>query len=80
MRDVNSSQLAKVGWDKAGLHVIFGGGGAVYLYKNCPHDIYTEILLADSPGGVFNAKVRGQFKHEKREIDGPTDATAPELG
>lgn len=79
MRDVESSQISKIGWAKDTLHVIFKGGGAIYLYADCPHETFTEILLADSPGAVFNAKVRGVLKHSKREIELAAGATAPEL-
>lgn len=70
MHDVESSQLAKIGWAKdRGLVVIFTGGNHAYHYADAPRDLFDELLAAESVGKAFNSKVKGVYAHTKHEIE-----------
>ena len=77
MHAVESSQIAKIGWEKETLFVIFTGGGAEYRYADVPEDVFTRLMSKDeahSPGRVFNELVKGQYSHTKHEITPPPDS------
>lgn len=62
MKEVKSSNLEAVGHQGTRLFVRFKGGG-IYSYAGVPPEVYHELAAAESPGSVFRAKVRGQYKH-----------------
>lgn len=68
MKEVTSSQLAKIGWAKGVLHVIFTGANAEYRYRDVPRDIFEELVASESIGRAFNFKIKGQYAHTKHEI------------
>lgn len=70
MHDVDSTQLAKIGWAKdKGLVVIFQGGNHVYHYPKAPQSVFEDLLASDSVGSTFNRLVKGKFPHTKHDID-----------
>ncbi|MBZ5672501.1 MAG: KTSC domain-containing protein [Acidobacteriia bacterium] len=60
---VQSSLLASVAHDhdQAVLQLEFRGG-AVYHYFHVPHQIYQDLLQADSQGAYFNRHIRSVFR------------------
>lgn len=61
-RVIRSSSIVSVGYDEAikTLEVEFRQG-EVYAYTEVPRETYEELVIADSPGDVFNASVRDTF-------------------
>lgn len=57
--NVSSSAIDVVEYDLAskGLTITFNSG-SVYLYPNCPEEIYTELVNASSVGRYFVFNIR----------------------
>lgn len=39
--------------------------GSVYEYENVPHDLFEQLVKADSVGSFFNINVKSKFKFRK---------------
>ena len=63
---VDSSAFACMAYrtDARQLYVRFHSG-SIYRYFDCPVDLYDEFLAADSKGGFFSRRIRGQFRYEE---------------
>lgn len=51
--------------------------GVIWVYSDVPADLAARLAIADSPGRLFAAEVKGRFKAEKateptRQSSGPT--------
>lgn len=57
MHRVNSSQIAEIGWESGTLFVSFHSGGT-YSYQNVPEELFTKMLIAPSPSGIFNGVIK----------------------
>lgn len=69
MIDVESTQLAKIGWGKETLHVVFVGGNAEFRYTDVPEHLFEEMKASESIGRFFNSKIKGRFVHTKHEFE-----------
>jgi len=67
MQNVDSSSLAKVGYDPdySVLKVQFKNSGEFYIYFDVPQSTYAELLNAESIGSYFYYNVRTSFEYEK---------------
>jgi len=61
---VTSSVIALVRYDAAAatLDVTFQSG-KVYRYQDVPPAIYDELMIAESKGQFFNARIRDRFAY-----------------
>lgn len=66
-QDVESSNIAKVGYDGESLYLLFNSGIA-YRYQNVPQTIYNALISAESVGSFFHKAIRNVFRHEKLEV------------
>ncbi len=67
MTQVQSSNIAAVGWEDEVLEVTFIKGGK-YRYNGVPEEIYKLLLNADSVGKAFHRYIRPkqhEYKYEK---------------
>ena len=64
MKRVDSTNLARVGYESGTLQIEFKKG-EVYQYFNVPENIYNGLMLAGSHGEYFNENIRGKFKYQK---------------
>ena len=66
---VESSNVDKVGYDeeKQELHILFKTGG-LYIYEAAPKSIHSELMAADSIGGMVH-KLLVKTKHKFRKAD-----------
>ena len=60
---VQSSALARVSYDEATrtLYATFRESGRTYAYQNVPREIYNSLMVADSPGQLFQCLYSGPF-------------------
>lgn len=71
MTPVNSSQIAKVGYDElhADLYVEFqpkkDGTSSTYVYRSVPKQMHRDLMDAPSLGVFFNANIKPNFQFEK---------------
>lgn len=68
MVQVESSNVAAVGYDNGALFVEFHGSGT-YRYDKVPRELYDEFLAAESAGRFFAANVRGKFGHKPVPVE-----------
>ncbi|MDR0605293.1 MAG: KTSC domain-containing protein [Bacteroidales bacterium] len=63
---VESSNLASIGYDSENeiLEVEFNHGG-IYQYFDVPHDVYEELMNAESHGKYFSANIRNDYEYQK---------------
>ena len=61
---VQSSNLARVGWEDGNLYVQFNSGQC-WRYLGVPIEGYQELVAAPSVGKHFLRNVRGQYPDEK---------------
>lgn len=54
---VNSSNVAKIGYDNTTLEVHFHSG-SVYHYHNVSKALFNEFLLAKSKGKFLNSRIK----------------------
>ena len=67
-QDVESSNIKSVGHSGArNVLVVEFLNGSIYLYKNVPVEVYTDMLEATSKGRYFNKHVKGTFECTKVE-------------
>jgi len=66
MNYVDSSNIESIGYDNENqdLHVHFVNGG-IYVYHQVPHNIFDEIMNADSKGSYLNREVKGIYEFSK---------------
>ena len=67
LRNVDSSALSRVGYDKRE-HVLvaeFKDSGAIYAYYEVPESVYNELLDAESIGNYFYYNVRTSYTYER---------------
>jgi hypothetical protein len=59
---VTSTDLCSVGYDPVTrtLEIEFASGG-VYQYSDVPPEVFEELLVADSPGRYFHARIRARY-------------------
>lgn len=63
---VQSSNLAGVGYDPhlCALEIEFHSG-AIYRYRDVPHDIFDGLMKAKSKGQFFVRKIRGRYSFQR---------------
>lgn len=67
MIDVESSNLAKVGYnrDEERLVVVFKKSGDVYEYYDVPEYVYEELMNVDSHGVYFGKNIRTSYRYSR---------------
>lgn len=67
LKSVTSSNLESVGHDPVSntLAVKFKGRDEVHHFANVPADLVAEMHAAESIGGFFAKRIRGQYEHTK---------------
>jgi hypothetical protein len=68
LTEVESSNIAAVGYKDGFLHVRFQNG-ATYEYENVPDDVATALFEAESVGRFFNGAIRGQYQAVKLPVE-----------
>ena len=63
LNEVVSSNIRKVGYEDNNLIVEYISGKQ-YKYENVPHELYEDLLKADSKGRFMNEFIKGKFKYE----------------
>lgn len=64
-REVESSNITRVGWDSAkNLYVVFHGGG-MYLYKGVSRQRAVALAYAESVGRYLNRTIKPHYKATK---------------
>lgn len=65
---VESSSIAAVGYSQTQrqLEIEFKNG-SIYAYFDVPHEMYKDLIAANSVGGHFNAHVRPLFGYTRLE-------------
>ena len=63
-KDVVSSNVKRIGYEKSKLYVQFKSG-ATYFYKGVPEKLYKEMLNADSKGKYLNSQIKGKYEYQK---------------
>ena len=64
---VKSATFAAVAYDgHRDLLQLHFRDGTIYQYFGVPAQTHQELLAADSKGGYFNRRIRGQFPHAAR--------------
>lgn len=63
-KDVQSSNIRKVGYDEGDLIVEYLSG-TKYRYKKVPRKIYEAMLESDSKGRFMNNSIKGKYEYEK---------------
>ena len=63
---VESSNLASIGYDSENeiLEIEFNHGG-IYQYFDVPHDVYEELMNAESHGKYFSANIRNDYEYQR---------------
>jgi len=64
LREVNSSNISKIGYENDTLLVEYKSG-TQYRYKNVPTTLYEEFLKAESKGRFMNSNVKGKYEYER---------------
>jgi len=64
--EVESSNVAKVGYDKAEkeLHVEFKNG-SLYRYILVPKTVHEDMMKAESVGKFLNTNIKGNYSYER---------------
>jgi hypothetical protein len=57
LKQVESSNIDKVGYDEKTLFILFKNGG-LYKYIDVPSDIYDGLVVAESVGKYLNTEVK----------------------
>jgi hypothetical protein len=65
---VLSSNIDRIGYSDTTLYVSFKSGG-IYSYADVPHDLFLELLAAESIGRFFHARIKGQYAFQKLDTD-----------
>lgn len=68
LHPVDSSLIAAVGYDELlkDLAVQFKRGGeTIYLYEEVPPEVYREMMVSDSIGRFFLAKIKHVYRFKK---------------
>jgi hypothetical protein len=61
MVPVNSSNIARVGYEGGTLYIEFHTG-AVYQYFDVPENIHQDLMNASSQGQYFASYIKGRFR------------------
>ena len=66
MREVQSSTLAKIGYDaNLKLLAVEFTNGSRYVYNNVPAEVYAELMSSHSLGKYFGANIREAYKYTR---------------
>lgn len=78
LRDVKSSNIAKVGYDeKNQILVVKFLNGALYSYQNVPKEIHQALITAESIGGYFTKTIRYNIVYEMAKLEDATPVPKP---
>lgn len=58
---VRSSFIRAVGYDGSSLFVEMDSG-ETYEHPHVPHELFVDLIHAESPGTVYNQHIRGKYK------------------
>jgi len=62
MKSVESSNLARVGYDADTLRLVVEFGiGSKYIYFGVKQNVYDSFMASDSKGRFFHAHIRGKY-------------------
>jgi hypothetical protein len=61
---VDSSNLARVAWDRETLYIEFHHGGQ-YSYTGVSESVFNKLRNASSPGQYFDANIKNQYPTSK---------------
>lgn len=64
LKEVNSSNISKIGYEDDTLYVEYKSG-TQYKYKGFPKNLYESFLEAESKGRFMNAEVKGKYEYER---------------
>ena len=64
LHDVESSNIARIGWEDDILEIEFLSG-STYEYFNVPEDVYEELMNADSKGSYLAHNIKGVYSYRK---------------
>ena len=64
LKEVNSSNIRKIGYENGDLYVEYKSGNT-YIYKNIPQNLYESFMKAESKGKFMNAEVKGKYEYKK---------------
>jgi hypothetical protein len=62
MFSLNSSCVAKIGYENGTLFVRFHNNPKLYSLPKVPYSLFTQFLNASSHGEFWNLHLRGKFK------------------
>lgn len=64
--EYNSSNLKKSTYDinEKKLTILFGSGTS-YEYEGVPHEVFSELNLAESQGKYFNVNIAKKYNYKK---------------
>jgi hypothetical protein len=63
-KEVESSNIASIGYDPPTLEVEFHHGG-VYTYEGVPQEVYENFMAAPSKGRFFAENIKGKYPHQR---------------
>lgn len=61
---VNSSNVARIGYENGTLTVLFHSGG-VYEYYNVPERVFRDFLTASSVGSYLHQNIIGRYRERR---------------
>jgi aspartokinase-like uncharacterized kinase len=66
VNEIQSSNIRKSEFDTAtGQLIVEFNNGIRYLYRDVPHQIYTQFRMSESQGKFFNSKIAKTYKYTK---------------
>lgn len=69
MQEVESSNIAKIGYADGVLMLEFKRGG-LYKYMGVPYQVYEDMLCAESVGKFFHSDINNKYSFERVIADG----------
>lgn len=64
MIPVQSSDLARVGYESGTLCIQFNSGG-IYEYYNVPESVYNGLMSASSHGKYFHQFIKSNYRYQR---------------
>lgn len=66
INEIQSSNIRRTEYDTETKNLVVEfNNGAVYLYEEIPHKIYTQFRLSESQGKFFSSDIAKKFKYKK---------------
>jgi len=64
MQNVDSSNIASIGWKDGNLEVEFLNG-SLYMYLDVPESVFEEFIESYSKGQFLARNIKGQYEYRK---------------